>query len=35
MREIRCVVCQNESIGESDADIATNLKNIAREHLAA
>jgi cytochrome c-type biogenesis protein CcmH len=35
MREIRCVVCQSQSIDESDADIATNLRNIVREQLAA
>lgn len=34
MREIRCVVCQTRSIDESDADIATNLRNIVREQLA-
>ena len=35
MREIRCVVCQSQSIDESDADIAANLRNIVREQLAA
>jgi cytochrome c-type biogenesis protein CcmH len=35
MREIRCVVCQSESIDESDADIAANLRNIVREQIAA
>jgi len=35
MREIRCVVCQSQSIDESNADIATNLRNIVREQLAA
>ena len=34
MRDIRCVVCQSQSIDESDADIATNLRNIVREQLA-
>ena len=35
MREIRCVVCQSQSIDESDADIAANLRNIVREQIAA
>jgi len=35
MREIRCVVCQSQSIDESDADIAANLRNIVREQMAA
>jgi cytochrome c-type biogenesis protein CcmH len=35
MREIRCVVCQTQSIDESDADIAADLRNIVREQLAA
>ncbi|HEY4162121.1 MAG TPA: cytochrome c-type biogenesis protein [Dongiaceae bacterium] len=35
MKEIRCVVCQSESINESDADIATDLRNIVREQMAA
>ena len=35
MREIRCVVCQSQSIDESEADIATNLRNIVREQLMA
>ena len=35
MREIRCVVCQSESINESDADIAAELRNIVREQVAA
>jgi cytochrome c-type biogenesis protein CcmH len=35
MREIRCVVCQTQSIDESDADIAADLRNIVREQMAA
>jgi len=35
MREIRCVVCQSQSIDESDADIAANFRNIVREQIAA
>jgi cytochrome c-type biogenesis protein CcmH len=35
MKEIRCVVCQSESINDSDADIAADLRNIVREQIAA
>jgi cytochrome c-type biogenesis protein CcmH len=35
MRGIRCVVCQSQSIDESDADIAANLRNVVREQVAA
>ena len=35
MREIRCVVCQSQSIDESNADIAANLRNLVREQMAA
>jgi cytochrome c-type biogenesis protein CcmH len=35
MKEIRCVVCQSQSIDESDADIAADLRNIVREQIAA
>jgi cytochrome c-type biogenesis protein CcmH len=34
-RDIRCVVCQSESIEESDADIAHELRLIVREQLKA
>lgn len=34
-REIRCVVCQSQSIAESDADIAHELRVIIREQIAA
>ncbi|HVI90313.1 MAG TPA: cytochrome c-type biogenesis protein [Dongiaceae bacterium] len=34
-RDIRCVVCQSESIEESDADIAHELRVIVREQLKA
>jgi cytochrome c-type biogenesis protein CcmH len=34
-RELRCVVCQNESIDESDADLAHDLRVLVRERLAA
>jgi cytochrome c-type biogenesis protein CcmH len=33
-REIRCLVCQNESIDESDADLAEDLRRIVRERVA-
>jgi cytochrome c-type biogenesis protein CcmH len=35
MREIRCVVCQSQSIEESDAEIAAQLRNAIREQMAA
>ena len=34
-REIRCVVCQSESIDESDADIARDLRQLVRRRVAA
>ena len=34
-RELRCVVCQNESIDESDADLAHDLRVLVRERLTA
>ncbi|MDP8915955.1 MAG: cytochrome c-type biogenesis protein CcmH [Pseudomonadota bacterium] len=34
-REIRCVVCQNESIDASPADIAGDLRAVVREQVAA
>lgn len=34
-RELRCVVCQNESIDSSEADIARDLRQIVRQRLAA
>lgn len=33
--ELRCVVCQNESIASSEADIARDLRAIVREKLLA
>ena len=33
-RELRCVVCQNESIDESNATIARDLRLLLRERLA-
>jgi cytochrome c-type biogenesis protein CcmH len=33
--EIRCVVCQNESIDDSEADLAALLRRSVREQIAA
>jgi cytochrome c-type biogenesis protein CcmH len=33
--QLRCVVCQNQSIAESDADLARDLRRQVREMLAA
>lgn len=35
MKEIRCLVCQNQSIEDSHADLAVDLRNIVREHIGA
>lgn len=34
-REIRCVVCQSQSVADSDADIARELRILIREQIAA
>ncbi|HRD46772.1 MAG TPA: cytochrome c-type biogenesis protein CcmH [Caulobacter sp.] len=34
-REVRCLVCQNESIDDSDADLARDLRRVVREQVAA
>lgn len=34
-REIRCVVCQSQSVADSDADIARELRALIREQIAA
>ena len=34
-RELRCVVCQSESIDNSDADIAHDLRLLVRERIVA
>ena len=34
-REIRCLVCQNENIDESGADLARDLRRLVRERLVA
>jgi cytochrome c-type biogenesis protein CcmH len=33
--DLRCLVCQNQSIDDSDADLAKDLRLIVRERLAA
>ena len=33
--QIRCVVCQSQSIADSDADLAADLRGLVRERLAA
>ncbi len=34
-RELRCLVCRNESIDESNADLARDLRILVRERLVA
>ncbi len=34
-RQLRCLVCQNESIEDSGADLAKDLRKIVRTHVAA
>jgi cytochrome c-type biogenesis protein CcmH len=34
-RDLRCMVCQNQSIEDSDADIARDLRRLVRERLSA
>jgi cytochrome c-type biogenesis protein CcmH len=34
-KELRCLVCQNQSIMESDADLAKDLRLLVRERIAA
>ena len=33
-RELRCMVCQNQSIEDSDADLARDLRRIVREQVS-
>ncbi len=33
-KELRCLVCQNQSIDDSDADLAKDLRRIVRERLS-
>ena len=34
-RDLRCLVCQNQSIADSNADLAKDLRRLVRERLAA
>jgi cytochrome c-type biogenesis protein CcmH len=34
-RELRCLVCQNQSIDDSDAELAQDLRRLVRERLVA
>lgn len=34
-KELRCLVCQNQSIDDSDADLARDLRRLVRERLLA
>jgi len=34
MKDIRCLVCQNQSIEDSNADLAKDLRQIVRERVA-
>ena len=34
-RELRCLVCQNQSIDDSEADLARDLRRIVRERIQA
>jgi cytochrome c-type biogenesis protein CcmH len=34
-KELRCLVCQNQSIDDSDADLARDLRRIVRKRLVA
>ncbi|MGV8996432.1 MAG: cytochrome c-type biogenesis protein [Parvibaculaceae bacterium] len=34
-KELRCLVCQNQSIDDSDADLAADLRKLVRERLVA
>jgi cytochrome c-type biogenesis protein CcmH len=34
-QELRCVVCQNQSVDDSDADLARDIRVLVRERIAA
>ena len=34
-KELRCLVCQNQSIDDSDADLARDLRHVVRDRLVA
>ena len=35
MQEIRCLVCQGQSVGDSDAEIAGDMRHLIRTRIAA
>lgn len=35
MREIRCVVCENEPVSQSTADVAIDMRRVIREQISA
>jgi|TARA_R100000501_G_scaffold5804_1_gene12789 cytochrome c-type biogenesis protein CcmH len=35
MHELRCLVCQGQSIAESDAEMASDMRGLVRERIAA
>ena len=35
MQELRCLVCQGQSIADSDADLAGDMRALVRERIAA
>jgi cytochrome c-type biogenesis protein CcmH len=35
MHELRCLVCQHQSIADSNADMAVDMRRIVRERIAA
>jgi cytochrome c-type biogenesis protein CcmH len=35
MEELRCLVCQHQSIADSDADMAADMRAVVRERIAA
>ncbi|WP_265562571.1 cytochrome c-type biogenesis protein [Sphingomicrobium arenosum] len=35
MRELRCLTCEGQSIAESDADMAADMRRLVRERIAA
>ena len=35
MQELRCLVCQGQSIADSDAEIAGDMRHLVRERIAA
>ena len=35
MQDVRCLVCQNESIDDSEAELAADLRKVVREQVSA